>query len=100
VARAYHAGQQGDTVSSLALLEGLVPADSDDDIVVASPALEVHARGWLTDFAGARDAASRSRKLRPLGVVYDEIMVGGALSWVVWIEGSLGGAGQLAGKGR
>jgi len=98
VARAYLAGQQGDASRSLGLLEGFVPLDSDDDIVVATPALEVHARGWLHDFVGARDAAARSRRLRPLGVVYDEIMVGGALSWVVCMEGSLREAEQLADK--
>jgi LuxR family maltose regulon positive regulatory protein len=98
VARSYLAGQQGDAARSVELLEDLVPQDSDDDIVVATPALEIHARGWLHDFRGARDAAARSRSLRPLGVVYDEIMVGGALSWVVCMEGSLREAAQLADK--
>jgi LuxR family maltose regulon positive regulatory protein len=98
VARSYLAGQQGNAARAIELLDGLIPQDSDDDIVVATPALEIHARGWLHDFAGARDAAARSRRLRPLGVVYDEIMVGGALSWVVCVEGSLREAAQLADK--
>jgi len=98
VARAYLAGQEGDASRALGLLEGLVPRDSDDDVVVATPALELHARVWLHDFRGARDAAARSRTLRPLGVVYDEIMVGGALSWSVCVEGSLCEAEQLADK--
>jgi LuxR family transcriptional regulator, maltose regulon positive regulatory protein len=98
VALAYLAGQQGDASRALGLLEGLVPHDSDDDIVVATPALEVHARGWLHDFRGARDAAAHSRSLRPLGVVYDEVMMGGALSWALCVEGSLREAAQHADK--
>ncbi len=77
-------------------MEGVVPQDSDDATVRAAPAFDVLVRGWLHDFQGAREAAARSRTVRSLGVVYDEIMTGGALSWVACVEGSLREAGGLA----
>ena len=79
VARAYIAGQQGDARRVLTLMEGVVPQDSDDATVRAAPAFDVLVRGWLHDFQGAREAAARSRTVRSLGVVYDEIMTGGAV---------------------
>ena len=97
-ARAHLAGEFGDAQSALELLDGLDLQASDDDTVIATPFFEIHLRLWLGDFRGARDAAARTRTVRSLGVVYDEIMVGGALSWVACVEGSLREAEHLANK--
>jgi LuxR family maltose regulon positive regulatory protein len=96
VARGHLAGEQGDARLAIELLEGVDPRGSDDGTVIAAPFLEIHPRGWLHDFVGAREAAARTRTLPSLGAVYDEIMVGGALSWTVCVEGSLREAERLA----
>ncbi len=98
VAQGHLAVEEGDARCALDLLEDLDPQGSDDDTVIAAPFFEIHPRGWLHDFRGAREAATRTRTLRSLGVVYDEIMVGGALSWVACVEGSFREAARLAEK--
>ena len=98
VARGHLAAERGDAQLALELLEGVEPKASDDDTVIVAPFFEIHPRLWRHDFLGAREAAARTRNLRTLGVVYDEIMVGGALSWVVCTEGSLREAELLAEK--
>ena len=98
VARAHLASERGEARLTLELLEGVIPQSADDDTVIGAPFFEIHPRGWLHDFVGARQAAARTRTLRSLGAVYDEIMVGGALSWAVCVEGSLREADGLAEK--
>ena len=98
VARGHLAVERGDARLALELLAGVDPRASDDSTVVVAPFFEIHARGWLHDFIGAREAAGRTRALPSLGPVYDEVMVGGALSWAVCVEGSLHEAEALAEK--
>ncbi len=98
VARAHLAAERGEAGLTLELLEGVIPQPADDDTVIVAPFFEIHPRGWLHDFVGARHAAARTRTLRSLGAVYDEIMVGGALSWAVCVEGSLREAEALGEK--
>jgi LuxR family maltose regulon positive regulatory protein len=96
VARAHLAAEVGDARLALELLENVDIEASNDDTVTAGPFLEIILRPWLHDFSGARQAAERTQRARPLGVMYDEIMVGGALSWATCVEGSLGEADGLA----
>jgi LuxR family maltose regulon positive regulatory protein len=98
VARGHLAAEWGDARGALELLESVDPQVSDDGTVIAAPFFEIHTRGWLHDFSGAREAAARTRTLPSLGAVYDEVMVGGALSWAVCVEGSLHEAEGLAEK--
>jgi LuxR family maltose regulon positive regulatory protein len=98
VARGHLAAEHGDARLALELLESVDPQPSDDGTVIVAPFLEIHPRVWLGDFVGAREAAARTRTLPPLGAVYDEVMVGGALSWAVCVEGSLREAERLAEK--
>jgi LuxR family maltose regulon positive regulatory protein len=96
IARAHLAAERADARFALELLEDVEPQPSDDGTVIVAPFFEIHARGWLHDFVGARGAAARTRALPSLGPVYDEIMVPGALSWPVCVEGSLREAERLA----
>jgi LuxR family maltose regulon positive regulatory protein len=98
VARGHLAAERGDAQVALELLEGVDPQASDDGTVIVAPFFEIHTRGWLHDFSGVREAAARTRTLPSLGAVYDEVMVGGALSWALCVEGSLREAARLAEK--
>ena len=97
-AQALLAVQQGNARRALDLLDGFDPQGSDDRVVMASPAFAIFPRGWLHDFRGARGAAARTRTLRSPGVIFDEVTVPGALSWVACLEGSLREADELAEK--
>jgi LuxR family maltose regulon positive regulatory protein len=88
--------QRGDALRALELLADLDPRDSQDLTVIAAPMFEVAPRLWLRDFRGARAAAARTRTLPSPGILYDEMIVPGALSWVACVEGSLHEAERLA----
>jgi LuxR family maltose regulon positive regulatory protein len=96
VARATLAAQRGDARFALDLLESVDPQASDDATVITAPFVEIHPRVWLRDFVGAREAAARTHRLPSLSAVYDEVLVGGALSWAMCVEGSLREANALA----
>ena len=67
VARGHLAAERGDARFALELLEGVDPQASDDGTVIVAPFFEIHPRGWLHDFVGAREAAARTRDVAVAG---------------------------------
>ena len=96
VSHAWVAEHRGEAQLALDLLGPLAPEGSDDDVVIAAPLIHIVSRTWLDDLDGARASAAYSRTLRPLGVLWDEVMIGGALSWTECIAGRLGDAEHLS----
>jgi LuxR family maltose regulon positive regulatory protein len=96
VAKAWVLRERGHLHESLRHLALAEADESTDDLVIAVPYYRLLAQVWLDDVAAARASAARTRSLRPLGVVYDEVLVGGSLSWGECVTGELRAAERLA----
>jgi len=95
VAKAYVARERGELDVALQLLATAAADESADDLVIAVPYYQLINQVWLGDMAAAHASVARTRTLRPLGVIYNEIIVGGTLAWGECAAGQLRAAARL-----